>query len=100
MNKDHRDQELDLTKPRLASTSKSGKGARIRCIGSIHSLLDEKGLKFYQTRCNTIIFHDTLPAYCIPKAIMMETGEIIYVKVYVSPRPPPKISYKENWMNE
>ena len=26
-----------------------------------------KGLKFYQTRSNAIILHETLPAYCIPK---------------------------------
>ena len=31
---------------------------------------------------------------------MMETGEIIYEKVYASPRLPPKISFKDNWMNE
>ena len=30
----------------------------------------------------------------------METGEIIYGKVYESPRPPPKISCKDNWMKE
>ena len=30
----------------------------------------------------------------------MESGEIIYQKVYVSPRPPPKISFKDNWMKE
>ena len=30
----------------------------------------------------------------------METGEIIYEKVYESPRPPPKISIKDNWMKE
>ena len=30
----------------------------------------------------------------------MESGEIIYEKVYVSPRPPPKISFKDNWMKE
>ena len=29
---------------------------------------------------------------------MMETGEIIYETVYASPRPPPKISCKDNWM--
>ena len=27
----------------------------------------------------------------------MESGEIIYHKVYVSPRSPPAISYKDNW---
>ena len=26
-----------------------------------------KGLTFYQTRSNAIIFQGTLPAYCIPK---------------------------------
>ena len=30
----------------------------------------------------------------------MESGEIIHEKVYVSPRPPPKISFKDNWMKE
>ena len=31
---------------------------------------------------------------------MMETGEIINEKVYASPRPPPKISFKDNWMKD
>ena len=30
----------------------------------------------------------------------METGEIIYEEVYESPRPPPKISLRDNWMKE
>ena len=30
----------------------------------------------------------------------METGEVIYEKVYMSPRPPPKISLKHDWMRE
>ena len=63
-------------------------------------LAKRKGLKFYQTRSNAIIFYDTLPAYCISKVVVMKSEEIIYQKVYVSPRPPPKISYKDNWMNE
>ena len=33
-----------------------------------------KGLKFYQTRSNANILHETLPAYCIPKVVRMETG--------------------------
>ena len=61
-------------------------------------LAQKKGLKFYQTRSNAIILYDTLPAYCIPKAIMMGTGEITYEKVYASPRPPPKISFQGYWM--
>ena len=30
----------------------------------------------------------------------METGEVIDEKVYASPRPPPKISFKDIWMKE
>ena len=30
----------------------------------------------------------------------MKSEEIINQKVSVSPRPPPKISYNDNWMNE
>ena len=63
-------------------------------------LAPKNGFKFYQIRSNAIILHDTLPAYCIPKAIMMESGEIIYEKVYASPRPPPKTSFKDDWMKE
>ena len=63
-------------------------------------LAQRKGLKFYQTRSNAVILHDTLPAYCISKSIVMKSEDITYQKVHVSPRPPPKISYKDNWMNE
>ena len=59
-----------------------------------------KGLKFYQTRSNAIILQKTLPAYCIPKVVRLETGEVIYDKVYMSPRPPPKISLKHEWKRE
>ena len=31
---------------------------------------------------------------------MMETGEIIYETVYASPRPLPKISFEDIWMEE
>ena len=89
MHKNHKDpQELDFTKPHLHQDT-------------VHwvdiQLALRNGLKFYQTRSNAIIFYDTLPACCISKAIVMKSEEIIYQKVYVSPRPPPKISYKNNW---
>ena len=64
------------------------------------NLAQGKELKFYKTRSNAIILHETLPSYCIPKAIKMENGEVIYEKVYMSPRPPPKISLKNDWMKE
>ena len=59
-------------------------------------LAQRKGLKFYQTRSNAVILYDTRPAFCISKAIVMKSEEIMYQKVYVSPRPPPTISDKDN----
>ena len=52
------------------------------------------------TRSNAIILHETLPAYCIPKIVRMGSGEVKNEKVYASPRPPPKISLKHDWMTE
>ena len=64
------------------------------------NLAVKKGLTFYQTRSNAIILQETLPAYCIPKVVRMETGEVFYEKVYMSPRHPPKISLKHEWKRE
>ena len=63
-------------------------------------LAQQKRFKFCRTRSNAIILHETLPAYCIPKVVRMETGEVKNEKVYASPRPPPKISLKHDWMKE
>ena len=99
MHKNHKDpQELDLTKPRLASYEKKWTRHQDTVYWVEKQLAQRKGLKFNQTRSNAIILHDTLPAYCISKVIVMKKNEIIYQKVCVSPRPPPKISYKDDWM--
>ena len=88
-----------MSKPRLASYKQKWKRHQdTGCLVDIQ-LAPRKGLKFYQTRSNAIILYDTLPA-CISKAIVMKSEEIIYQKVYVSLRPPPKISHKDNWMCE
>ena len=60
----------------------------------------EKGLTFYQTRSNAIILQETLSAYCIPKVVRLKTGDVLYEKVYMTPRPPPKISLKHEWKRE
>ena len=100
MNKDHRDpQELDLSKPRLARYKQKRWNIHqdtVYCVDI--KLAQQTKLKFYQTKCNVLILYDTLPAYCISKAVVMKCEQIIYQKIYVSPRPTPKISYKENWM--
>ena len=60
------------------------------------NLAIQQGLTFYQTRSNAIIFQGTLPAYCIPKVVRLKTGEVLYKKSYMSPRPPPKISLRHD----
>ena len=59
----------------------------------------QKGLTLYQTRSNAIILQGTLPTYCIPKVVRLNTGEVLYDKSYMSPRPPPQISlrYDHDW---
>ena len=102
MDKEHKDPyKLDLTQPRLAwYKQETWKRHHDTVYWVVLQLAQRKGLKFYQTRSNAIILYDTFPAYCIPKVGVLESGEIIYEKVYVSPRPPPKISFKDNWMKE
>ena len=34
------------------------------------------------------------------KLFLLQSGEIVYEKIYLSPRPPPKIFFKDNWMKE
>ena len=99
MHKNHQDpQEVGLTKPRLASYKQKWKVHQDTVYWVDVQLTQRKGLKFNQTRSNAVILYDTLPACCISKAIVMKSEDIIYQKVYVSPRPPPTISYKDNWM--
>ena len=102
LNKEHKDSDIiDLKAPRLAwYKQKTWKKHQNTVYRVDIKLAHKKGFEFCQTRSNAIILHDTLPTYCIPKAIKMETGEIIYEQVYASPRPPPKISLRDNWMKE
>ena len=102
MDKQHKDPEtIDLNTPRLAQyMHKAWKKHQNTVYWVDINLAQKKGLKFYQTRSNAIIFYDTLPACCIPKVVWMETVKVIYEKVYTSPRPPPKVSLKHDWKKE
>ena len=92
---------IDLEAPRLAQyMHKAWKRHQNTVYWVDINLALKKGLKFYQTRSNAVILHETLPAYCISKIVVMESGHNIFEKVYVSPRPPPTISFKDNWMKE
>ena len=59
----------------------------------------KEGLKFYQTRSNAIILQGALPANCIVRAERLKSGEKLYERQYLFPRPPPKISLRHdlNW---
>ena len=102
MNKEHKDPDtVDLKAPRLARYLQTPWKKHQNTVYWVDvKLAQKKVFLFYQTRSNAIILHNTLPAYCIPKAIMMETGEVINEKVFASPRSPPKISFKDTWMKE
>ena len=102
MDKNHKDPDtIDLNKPRHAQyMHKAWKRHQNAVYWVDINLALRKGLKFYQTRSNAIILHETLPACCIPDVVRMETGEVLYEKVYMSPRAPPKISLKHDWKRE
>ena len=93
MNKEHRDPDIiDLEAPRLAWHKQKTWKKQNTVYWVDITLARRIGFKFCQTRSNAIILYGTLTACCIPKAIMMGSGEIKNEKVYASPRPPPKIS--------
>ena len=101
LNKEHKDPDvIDLDAPRLAWYKQKTWKKHHNTVYWVDIKLAQKiKFKVYQTRSNEIILYDTLTAYCIPKAIMMGTGEIICEKVRASPRPPP-MSFTDNWMKE
>ena len=79
INKEHKDPGIiDLEPPRLAwYKHKTWKKHQNTVYWVDIKLAQKKGFDFYQTRLNAIILYHTFPAYCIPKTIMMGTGEII-----------------------
>ena len=99
--KDHEDPEhIDFSAPRRARYVHSAWKKHQDAVFWVDiNLAIKEGLTFYQTRSNAIILQGTLPAYCIPKVVRLKTGEVLYERPYVSPRPPPKISLRHdhNW---
>ena len=100
-DKDHKDPEkIDLNEPRRAQYLDSPWKKHQDAVFWVDiNLAIQKGLTFYQTRSNAIILQGTLPAYCIPKVERLKTGEVLYEKACMPPRPPPKISLRHdhNW---
>ena len=80
--KEHKDPEMiDLNVPRHAQYLHN---AWMRHQDAVYwvdiNLAITKGFTFYQTRSNAIILQETLPAYCIPKVVRMETGRSLIRK--------------------
>ena len=100
-NEDHKDPKyIDYSAPRLARYLQNAWKRHQDAVFWVDiDLAIKEGLTFYQTRSNAIILQGTLPAYCIGKVVRMKTGEKLYERQYLSPRPPPKISLKHdhNW---
>ena len=97
----HKDPEyIDFSVPRLARSMHSAWKRNQDAVFWVDiDLAIKEGLTFCQTRSNAIILQGTLPAHCILKVERLKTGEILYERPYMSPRPPPKISLKHdlNW---
>ena len=95
-DKGHKDPEhIDFSVPRRAQYLHSAWKKHQDAVYWVDiDLAIRKGLTFYQTKSNAIILQGTHPAYCIPKVVRLKTGEVLFEKSYMSPRPPPKISLR------
>ena len=99
----HKDPEyIDFSVPRLARYLHSAWKRHQDAVFWVDiDLAIKEGLTFNQTRSNAIILQGTLPAHCVLKVERLKTGEMLYERRYLSPRPPPKITLKHdhNWTN-
>ena len=95
LNKEHKDPNIiDLEAPRVVwYKQKVWKKHHNTVYWVDIRLAQKKGLKLYQTRSNAIILYDTLPAFCIPKDIMIGSVEFMCEKENASPLLPPKIFF-------
>ena len=100
-DKSHRDPErVDFSVPRLARYVHSAWKRHQDAVFWVNiDFAIKEGSTCYQTRSNAIILQGTLPAHCIVKVERLTTGEMLYERQYLSPRPPPKISLRHdhNW---
>ena len=97
-DENHKDPEhIDFSVPRRAQYVHSAWKRHQDAVFWVDiDLAIKGGLTFYQTRSNAIILQGTLPAHCIPKVERLKTGEVLYERPYLSPRPPPKISLRHD----
>ena len=70
----------DVTKPRVAVYKQNWKIHQDTVYWANSRVAQKNGLTFYQTRSNAIIPHNTLPAACIEKVVVMNSEEVLYNK--------------------
>ena len=75
MDKSRKDpKKIDLNVPRHTQyLHNAGKRHQDAVYWVDINLAIEKGLTLHQTRSNTVILQETLPAYCFPKVVRMKT---------------------------
>ena len=103
MNKEHEDPDvIDLDAPRLAWNKQKTWKKHQNTVHLVDIKLAQKkevlsSIKHDRTQSS---FTTRSQLVVSRRAIMMGTGEIKYEKVYASPRPLPKMSFEDNWMEE
>ena len=97
-DRDHEDPEyIDFSVPRRAKYMHSAWKKHQDTVFWVDiNLAIREGLTFYQTRSNAIILQGPLPAHCISRVERLKTGEMLFERQYLSPRPPPKISLRHD----
>ena len=91
------EEEHDMSQPRHARYKLVWKVAQdaVYWVDAVRA--ERMGLKFYQTRSNAIILHDTQPSTCIDRVVSRKNCDILYTRNSESPRPARTITLKANW---
>ena len=102
MDKNHKDPDvIDLNVPRRAQyLHKAWKRHQDAVYWVDINLAIEKGWNSIKLDRMQSSFKKHFQLIVFRKLFWMETGEVIYEKVYMSPRPPPKIFLKHEWKRE
>ena len=89
-----REKDYDVTQPGIAVYKHNWKVHRNTVYWSNLRVAQSKGLQFHQARSNAIILHNSLPAKCIDKVVVMKSGEELYSKTFQSSIPPQRVGLK------
>ena len=75
------EEQHDLTQPRYAAYKQTWTISQdaIFCVDICRA--QKMGLKFFQTRSNAIILHDTLPPICIDRVVSRKTMKSCFLKL-------------------